>query len=702
MLQPASNETGIEIDLGLLKLSTHPAPILFTLAHPGVQAPLCVYQPLLEIDHRVCGAFKALRRVDQRPLPHGGLETRLLFAAQYQAGLELELVLRSFAASPILRMKYHFITRAPLKFTHKPGGGSIVYFRLDQLGLEACGLTDYQISHFDQVAHSYKPNPVSYRPNEVTPGMVMAGPVELFHSPQQTVLMAYEHGADHPDSFLNFMMCEECEERQVILQAGKGNTYEGQPVADWESVWFELGLQLGGLDQFLPVYRRFFLEEVCEDLESRKPYIYYNTWNYQERQKYFNGRPYLESMHAGRILAEIDVAHRLGVDVFVIDTGWYKKTGDWLPDLARFPEGLKEVKRLLDAYGMKLGLWFNPTVSALTSSVFLQHPEWEMTWQGSPRWRGPVWETEESTGMCLASDYASYYVEVMIRLHQELGVSYFKWDGVAQVGCDSPLHNHGGLDNSPEERASVYAYQMGLAMIRIVEEVTRRCPGVIVDFDITEGGRFVGLGFLSAGKYFLVNNGPYFHEFDLPSQVKIDPDTINVFFYPGPARPRVCRTGALFDPLIPSILFLTHYLPDGPRLSQANSLASLALGGNGLWGDLLSLSQDEIQFIGSQVDLYKQVADGVTRAYPRVSGFPGSSPEIHEKIDLQSGSGLVAFFTVSPGKVTYYTQSLNPTRIVEVIGADAWQWVDGGRLKIMVELAQDDARLVYILPKGAG
>jgi hypothetical protein len=267
MVQPALDETGIEIDLGLLKLSTHPAPVLFNLAHPGLQAPLCVYQPLLEIDHRVCGAFKALKLVDQRRLRHGGLETRLLFAAQDQAGLELELVLRSFAASPILRMSYHFITRVPLKFTHKPGGSSIVYFRLDQVGLEACGLTDYQISHFDQVAHSYKPNPVSYRPDEVIPGMVLAGPVELFHSPQQTTLLAYEHGADHPDAFLNFLMCEECEERQVIVQAGKGNTYEGQPVADWESVWFELGLQPGGLDQFLPIYRRFLYEEVGEALE---------------------------------------------------------------------------------------------------------------------------------------------------------------------------------------------------------------------------------------------------------------------------------------------------------------------------------------------------------------------------------------------------------------------------------------------------
>jgi alpha-galactosidase len=42
-----------------------------------------------------------------------------------------------------------------------------------------------------------------------------------------------------------------------------------------------------------------------------------------------------------------------------------------------------------------------------------------------------------------------------------------------------------------------------------VEEVCKACPQAIFDFDITEGERFVGLGFLSAGKFFHMNNGPY-------------------------------------------------------------------------------------------------------------------------------------------------------------------------------------------------
>lgn len=697
----------VSIDLGKLKL-TCSGGILFQLNTTQSDSSLTVTLPSFEVNGTPRSDFTFNRIIGTRSLPYGGKEKILQYVAQGNPVLELFVILRSFENSSILRFKYALATPsgAPaVTFTKTTGQDNITYFSLAQEGLDQMTLTEYQLSHFDPVAHSYLPLRVDRSPGDVSPGMGFVGPVALFHSAGQTFMAAYEHGADHPQSFFEFQIDRSSVKASrfsaISLHARKGNTFAGEPFSAekrWESVWFEVGMYAGPIEGFLPEYRRFFLDEVSENRASRQPNIYYNTWNYQERQHYFKNRPYIESMTAERMLAEIDVAHRLGIEVFVIDTGWYIKTGDWLVDRKRFPEELREVKRRLDAYGMKLGLWFNPTVAALTSAIFVEHPEYEMTLAGKPTWRGQVWETEESTGMCLASEYAEQYIETMVRLHDELGVTYFKWDGVGQYGCDSPLHQHGTQANTPEERADSYAYQMGKAMIRIVEQVSQRCPDVIVDFDVTEGGRFVGLGFLSVGKYFLVNNGPYFHDFDIPRTVKIDPDTINVFFYPGPSRPRICRTGARFDELIPSILFLTHYLPDGPQLSQRNSLTALMLGGNGFWGDLVALSDEEIQFQAEQITLYKQVRESVTRAYPRRQGFAGSSPEIHEKIDPSTSSGLVGIFTVTPGRITCYTQKLDPLKVGRVVGADAWEIVDN-RIKLSVDLNRNDARTVFLLPK---
>ena len=43
----------------------------------------------------------------------------------------------------------------------------------------------------------------------------------------------------------------------------------------------------------------------------------------------WSGQKYLSSMNLDQTLEEIDRAHTMGIEVFVIDAGWFKKTGDW-------------------------------------------------------------------------------------------------------------------------------------------------------------------------------------------------------------------------------------------------------------------------------------------------------------------------------------------------------------------------------------
>ena len=655
--------------------------------------------PIFEVDGRERGAFRYTGTLGEQSLEYGGYEVVLQYVDDATPSLSLRLTLRGYPDSPMIRLRYQITADTPATLTKQAGNDYISYTTLRSAVLADADLTEVQLSHFDPVAHSYMPAVETTHSDDIYHGYTFAGPIAVWHTPGQTCLLAYEHGADHPRAFVDFHTADHSGERSLTLVARTGNYYDGQvlgPAAMWESIWFEIGLAPTPLCTFLQRYRTFILNEMSEQPETRQPYLFYNTWCYQERNRYFHNRPYLESMHYERIMAEIDIAHELGIEVFVIDTGWYAKTGDWEVDRTRFPDGLRDVRRKLDDYGMRLGLWFNPTVAALTSRVYQAHPEYEMTRGGKPTHRAPVWETEESAAMCLVSDYADTYVETLVRLHEELGISYIKWDGIHQDGCDAPLHHHGTVANNPAERAACYAFEMGRRLIHIVEAVSRRCPGMIFDFDITEGGRFVGLGFLSVGKYFLINNGPYFSDFDIPSTTRIEPNTINVFFHPGPARPRICRQNVKYDAIIPSILFLTHYLPDRPALSQHNSLGALMLGGNGLWGDLLTLDAEDRALLAGQLAWYKRVRDAVTQSYPRVRGFAGSSPEIHEKLDPVTSSGIIVFFTVTPGRFTHVTQPLTFGAVDRVEGADEWEQLPDGRIKITVQLARNDARMVYV------
>ncbi len=676
--------------------------LLFTLSTAEAEHPLLsLTPPQFEVNGVERGAFTFVSSQESETVLQHGREEVLTYRDRSQTpALTLKVAVRSHEGSPLIRFRYTLTSDTPASLTKTGGKDRLRYFEA-AASLAQPALTELQISHFDPVAHSYLPYRRDVSHEALYPNDLFVGPIAILHNGQSSVLLAYEHGADHPDSFFDFTLgsLRVPGERTLSLSARKGNYWNGFPLSPehaFESVWFEAGVFENGVDGLLKEYRRFFLEEVADNNESRKPYLFYNTWNHQERLKYFEGKPYLSDMNLERMLAEIDCAHRLGIEVFVIDTGWYHKTGDWIVDLERFPDGLKTVRAKLEGYGMKLGLWFNPIVAAQTSEILTEHREYVQSRDGKEAFWGKIWETEESYGLCLASDYADRYVETMVRLNRELGVSYFKWDAIGQYGCNSSGHRHGTEENSSQERTDCYGYEMGRAMIRIVEKATLQAPGIIVDFDITEGGRFVGLGFLSVGKYFLINNGPYFHDFDIPKTVCMEPDTINVFFYGGPARPRICRQSYRFDSVIPSILFLTHFLPDGPKLAQDNSFAALTLGGNGIWGDLLSLTEEDVQSLSGQLNRYRAVAQPVTNAYPRVSGFPGSSPEIHEKLDPAAGAGLIAFFTVKEGTFTHVTQPLPRSAALTVEGADASEHLSDGRLKLTVTLERNGARVVTV------
>ena len=695
------------MQIGNLVLTFDTPGTLFTLGLEDGYPYVCqITPPVFEINGVSRGDF-VFHDIYRTELPRNvkGQRVILTYSTISEPKVGLDVHIRSFPNSPFLRLKFILDAKnfghdpnVPVVLTKSAKSDNLIYFQVQAPDATLLEMTQHQLSHFDPVAHSYMPAAQS----GILLNLPFVGPIthlELeYCSIQHNLLVAYEHGADHPNGFLQFELVQD-QSPVLQLSARKGNYHDGQFISQgnvFSSVWFEIGLAEGTATEFLQRYRQFFLDEVAENIESRQPYIYYNTWNHQERRKYFDGLPYLTDMSFDRMNREIDIAHLIGIDVFVIDTGWYGKTGDWLVNLDRFPDGLHNLKAKLDGYGMKLGLWFNPIVAAQTSEIYTTHPEYVMEIGGKPNFWGPIWETEASYGLCLASPYADHFIETLVRLHIELGVSYFKWDAIGQYGCDSPHHLHGTADNSAQERSDCYAYESGRQMIRIVEEVSRRCPNVIVDFDITEGGRFVGLGFLSVGKYFLINNGPYFHDFDIPKTVKIEPDTINVFFYPGPARSRICRQGTKFDSLIPSILFLTHYLPDGPPNSQRNALASLVLGGNGIWGDLVSLLPEDIARLSNYLTDYKQVAHSVTRAYPRQIGFAGSSPEIHEKISPETATGFVAFFTVTPATITHITQPLQTQNLLSVKNADTWEILPSNCVKITVQLERNGAQIVYL------
>lgn len=459
--------------------------------------------------------------------------------------LSLEMMFRVADDNPIIRFRYALESKTQHTITKPLGRDDLVYMNLSLNGLPQ--LEEIRFSNFVELSHSYSLEEVSLEEGDFEEELDVMGPMIVGSDGLHSMLVAYEHGSQVPDAFLRFELNPD---RTLSLHAVKGNYVTGQVIdrdRRYETAWLETGAIDANEDGLASAFRSFVLKHMTENLASRQPYIFYDTWNFQERNKWWNGKKYNDSMNEERILSEIDVANRMGIEVFVLDSGWYARTGDWPVSLKRFPDGMKKVKAQLDGYGMKLGLWFGPTSAAATSKAYLENKDCVMSWRGEERNPSPVWETEESYPMCLVSRYSDVFADQLIHVAKDLGVTHFTWDGIDQYGCDSPRHWHGNAANSPQERADSYAFQLVQQMSRIADKLAKACPETIVDFDITESGRAVGLSFLSSGRYFLINNGPYYMDYDVPFDR--EKSNWNIFFYKGPARTWICRSPLGLEPV---------------------------------------------------------------------------------------------------------------------------------------------------------
>jgi len=648
--------------------------------------------PEFEIDGKNYTAVLSSVKIDKAPqLLKNGVN---LFTVEGKLSQlpDISLVI-SFQISeknPVVKFRYELATNAEHQLTKTEGRDKISYFKVSLDGLSS--VKEIRFSEFNEMVHSFCLSEKLIEPKHFEDSMRLMGPVVIASDNATSFIIGYEHGSQVPDKFLEYELGSE---RSVKLQAYKGNYYNGYKInktQSFQSIWFETGGVAGDETLMASTYRDFILHYMSENTESRKPYIFYNTWNFQERNRNWYKKPYLADMTLERMLKEIDVAHQMGIEVFVIDAGWFEKTGDWTPSLKRFPDGMKSISKKLKENGMKLGLWFNPTVAAVSSNMLKNHRDCVRTMNGSEGKPFKVWETEESYGMCLVSSYRDAFADELIRLNKELGVTYFKWDAVGQYECNDPRHFHGNADNTPQERLESYAFEVGRSMSYVVDKLTKECPDAIVDFDITEGGRAVGLGFLSSGKYFLINNGPYFFNYDIPFDR--ENGQWNIFFYPGPARTWICRTPLTFDKWIPTSLFLTHYLPDDPYENQSIAMASLILGQDGIWGDLPKISEKGVGFFHKSLGLYKQVRDDMTETALTRDGTVGGSPEVYEKIHPVTGRGAVVVFSSHSGTYSYITNMKTEQKIWKTKGVDI-SFDKEGRAVINTTFSGAEAKIIF-------
>jgi alpha-galactosidase len=148
--------------------------------------------------------------------------------------------------------------------------------------------------------------------------------------------------------------------------------------------------------------------------------VLYNSWEATEFNVTEEGQKTLA-----------DKAAKLGVELFVVDDGWFGKRnkdnaglGDWTVNPQKFPNGLKPLIDHVKGLGMDFGLWFEPEMVNRDSDLYRAHPDWVMNFPGRPR-------SELRTQLVLnlaRPEVRDYIFGFLDKMTSENDIRYIKWD----------------------------------------------------------------------------------------------------------------------------------------------------------------------------------------------------------------------------------------------------------------------------------
>ena len=187
-----------------------------------------------------------------------------------------------------------------------------------------------------------------------------------------------------------------------------------------------------------------------------------------------------------KLVAMAREAAQLGVELFVLDDGWFGKRdddhsglGDWFPNQQKLGCTLPELVQRITDTGLLFGLWFEPEGISEDSDLYRAHPDWAVQIEG----RRPNLSRNQLILDVSRTDVQDYLIDRMCSILDSAPISYIKWDMNRSI-CDKFSHQ---LDAAHQGEFS-HRYILGL--YRILETLCQRYPDLLIEGCSGGGGRF--------------------------------------------------------------------------------------------------------------------------------------------------------------------------------------------------------------------
>lgn len=221
---------------------------------------------------------------------------------------------------------------------------------------------------------------------------------------------------------------------------------------------------------------RFVREHIVRGTWKRKARpVLLNSWE----AAYFN-------INERRLLNLARAGKEAGIELFVMDDGWFgertddtSSLGDWQVNLKKLPGGLKGICDKIKALGLDFGIWVEPEMVNVKSRLYEAHPDWVAALPGKGHSEG-----RNQRILDLANpEVQDFIIREMKRVFSAADISYVKWD-MNRIFSDV----YSGYLEPERQGEMLHRYVCGL--YRCMRELTEAFPHILFEGCSSGGNRF--------------------------------------------------------------------------------------------------------------------------------------------------------------------------------------------------------------------
>lgn len=189
-----------------------------------------------------------------------------------------------------------------------------------------------------------------------------------------------------------------------------------------------------------------------------------------------------------KLITLISDAKRLGVDMFLLDDGWFgnkyprkddtQGLGDWQETRQKLPNGIRRLTEEAKRQGVKFGLWIEPEMVSPKSVLYEQHKDWVITLPNREEYY-----FRNQLVLDLANpkvqDYVFGVVDALKTQYPD--IAFFKWD------CNSPITNI--YSNYEKNRQSHLYVDYVRGLYKVLQRIQTKYPDLPMMLCSGGGGR---------------------------------------------------------------------------------------------------------------------------------------------------------------------------------------------------------------------